>query len=148
MKGDKEFLPVSEGVVIENGGIYKGYEYIVSFVRDHRCGYVAINETDVEKLNVDFENCSYPDLNCHGGVTFYDRDNGLKDLLDIPCNDMWIGFDAIHAGDNHDHESSEKYGIEVSDFCRDHAWTDGEIRTYEYMENECKSIIDQLVELQ
>jgi hypothetical protein len=155
MKGEKEYLPIHEQVVIEGGGTYKGYEYLIVFTQHgHRCGYVAI--PDGLRVNSD-------DINCHGGVTFEDESHSAKDLLPTPCNDLWIGFDAAHWGDIACRKTSRKYfgHIEkaakqisvLEEICKE--ITEMELadpqfshKTYQYMENECHNIIDQLMESQ
>lgn len=56
MKGDKEFLPIDDHAVVEGGGHYKGYEFLITFVETgYRCGYVAIPpgiKYDSDKLYV------------------------------------------------------------------------------------------------
>jgi len=148
IKGDREILPIHKRAVIEGGGNYKGFEYLVTFTQyGTRCGYVAIP---------DGFRGDYTDIDCHGGVTFSERDHGAKDLLPIACNDLWIGFDCAHWGDMRDLETSKKYfpedmaiemyqelhkeihEMEKQDPHFSH-------KTYDYVEKECQSIIDQLL---
>ena len=151
MKGDKPFMLISADVVIEGGGTYKDHEYMIVFTESgYRCGYVAVK--DESKLTVS-EDWGYPDIRCHGGVTFYSSEHFSKDLLSVPCNDKWIGFDAAHAWDKQCMETSEKYFGETDSIKSrkenpwpqfyEHVWH----RSYEYMEKECHDIIDQLLEL-
>ncbi len=153
LKGDKKFLPVNEHCVIEGGGVYKGYEYLITFTRfGTRCGYVAIPQEHQD----DNEN-----IECHGGITFSGQDHNAKDLLPIPCNDLWIGFDANHFRDLPDYDLAATYFGKESERLRDlmkesKGWNEdltlgGLQRThksYGYIEMECKSIIDQLRGLQ
>jgi len=151
IKGDKDILPIHEQCVIEGGGNYKGFEFLITFTsHGTRCGYVAIPDGFGGSLS---------SIYCHGGVTFEGRDHGAKDLLPIPCNDTWIGFDCAHYGDSHDYETAKKYfvnpekfdflmeihkdveALEVTDPFFSH-------KTYEFVEKECQYIIDQLVEQQ
>jgi len=146
LKGDKEFLPINNLVVIEGGGLYKDYEYLITFVsHGHRCGYVAIPE-DID-INVD-------DISCHGDITFEDREHSAKALLPLPCNDLWIGFDAAHWNDVGCAKTIRKYfpHNKKIDFFEDSMMALSQFdnvthKTYEYMENECKSIIDQIIEM-
>jgi len=151
IKGDKDILPIHEQCVIEGGGNYKGFEFLITFTsHGTRCGYVAIPDGFGGSLS---------SIYCHGGVTFEGRDHGAKDLLPIPCNDTWIGFDCAHYGDSNDLELAKKYfgggrrfdilmeihkdveALEVTDPFFSH-------KTYEFVEKECQYIIDQLVEQQ
>lgn len=153
MKGDKDYLPIHDSAVIEGGGSYKGFEYLITFtINGSRCGYVAI--PDGVGVNSD-------DIFCHGGITFEERDHGAKDLLPLPCNDLWLGFDAAHYGDMFNYETTKKYfghnpdrlkeievreelhkpihELELKDHFSSH-------KQYDFMENECKEIIDQIIE--
>ena len=140
MKGDRETLPIHSEAVIEGGGYYKGYEYLITFTRHgSRCGYAAIPDSDRR---------DYDDICCHGGITFSDVDHCAKDLLPTPCNDLWIGFDAAHALDRHDMVKAKHYFPDleqdiIDSFNRVAKY--GKHRTYSYIEAECHSIIDQLV---
>lgn len=146
MKGDQEFLPVNPHCVIEGGGVYKGYEYLVTFTQfGTRCGYVAIPESHAGD-NVELE--------CHGGVTFSDTYHDAKQMLPVPCNDLWVGFDANHFQDAPDYDLTEKYfGKETAemfkrpDFYKDPIFHISH-KTYGFIECECKYMIDQLVESQ
>lgn len=163
LKGDKEVLYSSNRVAIEGGGTYKNYEYLIVFVSNgHRCGYVALHEKDrlyFEKEMQENED-SYPSIACHGGVTFYSADHHSKDLLNMSCDDMWVGFDAAHHDDERCHITASKYFpnnreaqdySELIGFCNmfeDGAFDDQPThKPYEYMEQECKNIIEQLCEI-
>ena len=76
------------GLIVEGGGVYKDYEYLITFTSlGHRCGYVALkgDEGYDKKEGYDL------DLDVHGGITFKDRTHSLKSS--IACDDEWIGFD-------------------------------------------------------
>lgn len=153
IKGDKDILPIHENAVIEGGGTYKGFEYLITFTsHGTRCGYVAVPD--------EFRGY-YSDVDCHGGITFEGNDHGAKDLLPIPCDDLWIGFDAAHYNDIHDMDTAKKYfpnlDQEIADsFNRINRTLDGFMdlspfrashKTYLFIEDECKSIIEQILEL-
>ncbi len=153
IKGEKEYLPIHETVVIEGGGVYKDCEYLIVFTEHgHRCGYVAIPD------GIDYV---VDEIDCHGGVTFEETYHRAKELLPVPCNDMWLGFDAAHWGDMPCRETSRKYfghsekalkKIEIIEEI--HKEVDEMERgdpnfshkTYDYMEKQCHYIIDQLLE--
>lgn len=184
LKGDKNVLPVPSlkregymrGIVIEDGGNYKGYDYLIT-VNDmgFRCGYVAlpsdhpINSFHEEKYN-------YPDLDVHGGITFFNF-NHLSEVFfgEDSCNDKWIGFDCGHGGDYFDLSQAriyfnddpeilrridsmldikDKVGKEMEQQFSGHALQSSSFadqwreihRTKEYVINECKNLIDQLIE--
>lgn len=159
IKGDREFL-VLPGVAVEDGGNYKEYEYLVTFTdRGHRCGYVAIDQSHpFYSKNVGWDNS--PDVHVHGGVTFFNKGTHIITCVlgKHSCEDLWIGFDAMHNGDGRDYElvkkvfcsnaesiSSINY-IEKIDRESPIMIYEGYHKTKEYMVNECKKLIDQLIE--
>lgn len=152
VKGNKEILICGE-IAIEGGDIYKNYEYLITFTaHGHRCGYVAI-PTNHPMHQFHNESYNYPDLYVHGGVTYFDDARFLELTDGHQCTDKWIGFDAGHYLDISCMDTAEKYfgetrwikfkkenpGIILDDKHSEH-------RTYSYMENQCKSLIDQLIE--
>lgn len=173
LKGDKEFLPVLDpqndprradhGLTVEGGGEYKGFHYLITFTGcGHRCGYVALPPEHILS-NKDLQlTCAsapepYDDLSVHGGITFHESGTHILERL-MPnkphCEDIWIGFDAAHYMDGRDWDCHEKY---YGKACKDALYAcgaefrhlterDETIRTYEFMENECKNLIDQLIE--
>lgn len=154
LKGDKEFLPLPNNqVVIEGGGNYKGFEFLITFTHyGTRCGYVAVppeTKYDSDELSV------------HGGVTFEDEHHGAKNLLPTPCNDVWIGFDAAHWGDSRDFNLAKHYfGQDKHEYLQielmeelhkdvkalERADPSFSHKTYDYMVDQCKSVIEQLIE--
>lgn len=180
LKGDKEFLAVPSiiemmrGIVIEGGGNYKDYDFLVTFNdMGFRCGYVALPS------NHPTNNCDedYPsDFEVHGGITFFDE-NHLSEAFfgENACKDKWLGFDCGHALDFNDLELAKLYfkdnekilhGIILSQSIKekveqdmerdfpgyivkkkssDCEWKE-ERRTKEYVISECKRLIDQLIE--
>lgn len=154
LKGDEPFMKYDDSTVVEGGGIYKGYEYLIIFVSyGHRCGYVALKEPETERFLKEKgeDKYYYPDLDCHGDVTFFEKTHRLKSLLPIPCDDFWIGFDAAHCWDKPCVKTIEKYfgNTDYLKFKKENAWMDihdddAAHRSYKYMELECLKVIDQL----
>jgi hypothetical protein len=150
VKGNKDIL-VNGEIAIEGGGVYKDYEYLITFTsHGHRCGYVAIPSS--HPLHKFYnEESNYPDLHVHGGVTFFDEPRFEELTNGHKCTDKWIGFDAAHYNDREDIEKSEEYFGETK-FIKfkknnsDITFCNGEHRSYSYMENECKRLIEQLIE--
>lgn len=146
LKGDKDFIlsPKNKDVAIEGGGSYKGYDYLIT-LNDFgiRCGYVAIPKTH-GLYNSDED---YPDYCVHGGVTFF----GEPHLIESDCGDKWIGFDAAHAYDAHDLKKIEQYFGEQNEsfrfmMSRDYYTACNDpVRDFDYMETECRNLIDQLI---
>lgn len=127
-----------------NIGLYKGYVYLIKHIstdtdeinyfreifegmdidNDWYNGYVILPKKHelVDKFYGDFEE-DY-DLKVHGGITF---SNYLRYVIDLEKigfeNRYTLGFDCNHAGDN---------PVDCNQ---------------EYVENECKKLIDQLINL-
>ena len=164
LKGDKEvLLPVGENghpwIAVEGGGMYREYEYLIVLNKSgHRCGYVAIppdhpannvgDRTNTYNKDTELDYCAL-DIDCHGGLTFGGKHHGMKDLLTTKCEDNWIGFDCGHYYDEHDFECVKKYyGQDSYEVIMKYRITCGDrtVRRYGYVEKECKSIIDQLID--
>jgi hypothetical protein len=114
-----------------------------------RCGYVAIPSKNKCNKEVNYE----MDIKCHGGITFIGDDHNLKNLLNNPCQDNWIGFDCGHYGDSSDFEALNKYFddnfiSESMKKCLELCSEGGIVRDFQYAEKQCKSIIDQLIEME
>lgn len=165
LKGDKEFIQVpfnhkgyNRGTVIETGGKYKGYDWLVVFQSmGFRCGYVAIPSD--HPMNESNKSC--PDnIEVHGGVTFFDENHLSKAFFgNKACTDKWIGFDAGHSWDILDMKSALKYFPDLSkeeikhiifmNSCRSEITNfDSNLRDKQYMEDQCKYMIDQLIEME
>ncbi len=169
LKGDKEVLvPDGEWIAVEGGGTYKDHEYIIVLnTSGHRCGYVAIppehpySQTPEEQRSILGRTSSHwdydsLDIDVHGGLTFMSPEHGLKDLLSVPCNDMWIGFDCGHYLDKCDVKMFRKYFGEEE--CKqkesffnamnhDDIDMGQTVKEYHYVEKQCHSIIDQLIQV-
>lgn len=166
MKGKQEVLvPEGNWIAVEGGGMYRDYEYLIVLnTNGHRCGYVAIpsshpysNTPEEERSFMSgntYKHYDYDSLNisCHGGLTFMSPDHGLKDLLPVPCNDIWIGFDCGHCWDSCDVEAMGKYfGQEMVEEKKSfisamNSYREQTVKSFNYTEKECHSIIDQLIE--
>lgn len=132
-----------ERIILES--FYKGYEWaIVHNGRGSRGGYVKVNP------NHPVHGKNYNDLDfiyCHGGLTFSEAD--------VPCdkevesNGWWLGFDCAHFDDLPD---PELFAYQPSmDFHRmflEGFVDDATIKDNEFVENECKKIINQLIHLE
>lgn len=141
----------SEGVVIEGGGEYNGYEFIVTFTpMGHRCGYVALPAD--HKMNKREEHFNgYGDIKCHGGITFAHNTHKIKKLLNIKCTDRWIGFDCAHWDDAKDYPALRKHFGEdcgvfqmIKKIPNFDSHKTGTTKSYNFVVGECKKIIDQL----
>lgn len=112
--------------------MYRDYRYAV-YQNDygHLNGYVLLKEDD------DREKAS--DLECHGGISFEDD---LSQIIPVESG-HWVGFDCNHYRDLAPfmNDRMRAAGIEPSSI------DDGIWRTEDYVVNNCKSMIDQLIEM-
>lgn len=106
-------------------GTAEGYEWVVSHnTMGYRCGYVKVVEGHP------WYGGGYDiDADVHGGVTFTEHD--------VPCgkgedSGYWVGFDCAHYLDAPDPELTEAPIPSVLQH--------GQIRTQEYVRNECISL--------
>ena len=97
-------------------------------VSGHLNGYVLLNpeETVGDTMIID----------CHGGITF---EGNLAEIIPVQAGN-WIGFDCAHYGDltPFADERLAAYGFDFG-VRYDEVW-----RTPEFIEENCKRIIDQL----
>ena len=169
LKGDKEVLvPDGKWIAVEGGGTYKDHEYLIVLnTSGHRCGYIAIpsdhpySQTPEETRELccrPYQHYDYDSLNIdvHGGLTFMSPDHGLKDLLPIPCTDMWIGFDCGHYLDKCDVKMFRKYFGEeevekkqsfFNAINHDDIETGQTVKDFNYVEQQCHNVIDQLIQV-
>lgn len=126
--------------IVESHFEYKGHDCICIFTASGiRCGYVSVDD------NKDF--WEY-DIDCHCGLSF-GASPLLKDFK--PKSDMYIGFDCSHICDGHDYDTALKYGlitekrynelIEMETLSPSFLQP---VRSLEYVENQCRKIVDQL----
>lgn len=112
---------------------YLKYDYkVISQPIGHRCGYVRIPKTS-KLYGKDYCHEDMPDFNVHGGLTFSGK---LKEL-----KGHWIGFDCAHLMDARDPSiMSEEYKKIFKE-----SMFEGAIRTEEYVIQECKNLIKQII---
>ena len=124
--------------VVEKQFNYKGHDCICIFsIRGVRCGYVSVS--DKEKTFYDY------DVECHCGLSF---DGELPDYCN-PKADYYIGFDCGHYCDGVDYDQAIKYNlIEQSEADYNKKLfsylDDRPVRDLDYVEANCRSIVDQL----
>ena len=135
---------------IESAFTYKDYKCVVLFQSlCHRCGYVGI-----PKGHSLYDIGDYDDIPvvCHGGVTYTSHNLHGFDT----CNDIfWIGFDCAHYNDGKDYEAGRKYfADDISHIESMARWEEldkqypcgEEVRSQEYVEEQCRQMVDQLIE--
>jgi hypothetical protein len=153
LKGEKEFWNIGK-IVIEDGGIYKDYEFLITFVNSgFRCGYVAIPENH-KLYNLEEHEAYGLDIDVHGGITFFDRHETIleRTIGNISCSDKWLGFDAGHYNDDFDEICLIKYFGKHNPLTK--LYSDNyrkaykmELKDKHFMINECKKLIDQIIEI-
>ena len=107
-------------------GEYNGFNYYVLNLGTHPCAYVDVTETKLK--NVEYDRI---DIECHGGLKYSEHK-----LLTVDKEGWFIGWDYAHAGDFAGYDL-----IYPSKRSPRRMWTTQEIV------DECKEVIDQLVEL-
>ncbi len=145
---------------IEVNEKYNGYEYLVyANSRGYRCGYVKIpkkhylyGKNYFNELNVKFNRTLNPFIDSEGNVTMsslFDVHGGITfagkgTSAEFNKRGWWIGFDCAHYEDKPyfelmDEEYKRNYSYEY------YQSSHGEIRSKEYVEQECKNLIDQII---
>ena len=124
--------------VVEKQFEYKGHDCICIFsIRGIRCGYVSVSDKEKPYDNYD--------IDCHGGLTF---DGELPDYYK-PKADYYIGFDCGHYCDGVDYDQAVKYDLieqSEADYSKKlfSYLDDRPVRDLDYVEANCKKIVDQL----
>lgn len=126
---------------------YKGFPCVVLFMpMGYRCGYVGI------PIESKFYGKSYDDIpvECHCGLTYASKKLHLQNDTSV----WWIGFDCGHCCDGYDvqkikelysdDENIMKQVERMPDFFK--IFSGNPVRTLEYCEEQCKSIVEQLME--
>lgn len=127
--------------VVEKQFQYKGHDCICVFNRNgFRCGYVS---TTLRRHYADF------DIECHFGLTF----SGALPEEYEPKEAFYIGFDCGHCWDGIDPKLAYELGLidEVTKEMFEKAFSylsDYPVRDVDYVEKQCKKIVDQLEELE
>lgn len=118
--------------VIEKQFEYKGHDCICVFTKfGFRNGYVSVKE------NKDF---SIYDIDCHCGLNY----NGKLPEYYNPKAHYYIGFDCGHICDGIDKNQAYKYGL-IDETTLEYMYDiDEPVRDLEYVEGQCRKIVDQL----
>lgn len=126
--------------IVESHFEYKGHDCICIFTAGgFRNGYVSVDD------NKDF---SEYDIDCHCGLSFgasyLNSDFNPKDA-------MYIGFDCGHICDGNDYDTALKYGLITEKHFNEFLEMQillptflEPVRSLEYVENQCRKIVDQL----
>lgn len=85
----------------------------------------------------------------HGGITY--ADGGKNSHHPIDSDYWWLGFDCGHYGDCPDYDLLEKLwgdNIIVQHRIQDRdIYEEYEVRTLEYVQQECRNLVDQIISL-
>lgn len=131
---------MSKFCIVEKQFEYKGHDCICIFTAaGYRCGYVSVdNDRDFTEYDIDCHCC------LSFGASYLNSDFNPKDT-------MYIGFDCGHICDGNDYDTALKYGlinekrfnellemqIHLPTFLQP-------VRSLEYVEEQCRKIVDQL----
>lgn len=160
-------------LIIESDFLHNGLRCVVLFTEmGHRCGYVGVNQehplyekgyTDsvptslIDKWKevqngtigkrgiIDIFCCDSDNprigilFDVHGGITY--SGNGKHDYP-VKSNLWFFGFDCAHCDDEKDIATMKLHNIDTS--LAEKFPTYGIVRTKEYVEDECKSLAEQL----
>ena len=124
---------------------YRGYKCVVTGSNmGHRCGYVGLN-----KPTDQMQNDSYSlDVDVHGGITYGER---RSDYPVESKNLFWLGFDCAHSCDGKDWELVKELNDETiykTLYQIENMYpSEAPVRTFDYVEWQLKSLVDQLVEM-
>lgn len=132
--------------IVEEEFEYDGYKCVVTLQRrGHRCGYVGV-PPEHPAFGLDYTSDILSEIWIHGGLTFANGGN----CYPVDGNYWWLGFDCAHYRDRTDIEAVLD-NFELEDFEIDllrerNEWHDpeGEIRTKEYVKEECMGLASQL----
>ena len=129
--------------IVEERFEYKGFPCVVLFQSlGFRTGYVGLPKGH-KYYGKEYD--SIP-VDCHCGLTY--SDNSLHQQTDTDI--WWIGFDCGHCCDGFDLEKLDEYfGNRIENqIMRDYHKMineEHEFRTLEYVKENCKAIVDQLL---
>ena len=127
--------------IVEKQFEYKGHDCICVFnCLGYRCGYVLVDDDN---------NYYEYDIVCHCGLSF--GASGLPKDYNPKKETYYIGFDCGHICDGNDYDLALRYGlinekqynnfiemqIHLSTFLQP-------VRSLEYVEEQCRKIVDQL----
>ncbi|MEE0100793.1 MAG: hypothetical protein U0I48_03535 [Acutalibacteraceae bacterium] len=126
---------------------YKGFPCVVVFMPGgYRCGYVGIPKTSKyfgkSEEKIPFE--------CHGGITYAGKCLPGREIEET----YWIGFDCAHCFDGRDEKLAREIYSNDKDMMRyiEAMKSIGEfnypvgVKSLQYVENECRKIVDQITE--
>ncbi len=156
---------------IEKDFVYRGYRCVVIFTdMGHRCGYVGVDENSslwkkdyydylpINKSKLEWENFSEESeditvgihFDVHGGITF--ADGGKNSEYPVESDFWWFGFDCAHYNDKIDIEKLKEYfpnsKLNETRINLYSNFSSGEVRTLDYVMDECKNLVDQIIEFE
>lgn len=108
-------------------GEYKGFNYYVLSLGTHPCAYVDVSDTKL--CGIDYDNI---DIKCHYGLTY-----SKPYLATVEKEGWFIGWDYAHHSDYTGYESCFPLEFRLK----------GKIWTTKEMVNECKEVIDQILNI-
>lgn len=116
----------SEKVEQIAAGTYKNFDYYVLNLKTHPTAYIDVTDSPLNGWDYD-----YFDISCHGGLGYSE-----STLKTVDKKGWFIGWDYAHYGDYVDYGNASLNNM----FPDKKKWTTEEIV------EECKNVIDQIVE--
>jgi hypothetical protein len=138
--------------IVESDFTYEGLRCVVLFqMLGYRCGYVGVPKVH-ELYGKDYDDV-YDKLEdgVHGGLTY--AGGGEESEYPVESNLWWLGFDCAHYGDGKDLDLAKEYFKEDEKIVKQLEMTAQiesmypiyePVRSLQYVENECKSLVNQI----
>lgn len=129
--------------LVEKDFEYRGLRCVTVFGNTgYRNGYVGIPEGN------EYYGCDYSsvDIDCHGGLTY--GSGGKNSTYPVKSHLWWLGLDCGHCWDGQDLELAMKeftYMKRTLEIMSEFK-TDLPVRSVEYVSQQCKKIVDQLLD--
>ena len=129
---------------------YKGYKCACVFnAGGYRCGYVAVDESH-PYYKMDYTDDGPNEVMCHWGLTYSGKGRHFYDDFD---DLWWFGFDCGHCEDGMDCDTALRYGLisgveyNVGMEMQEALNMDENVtvKTKEFVEENCKMIVEQLI---
>ena len=116
----------------------------------YRCGYVFIPKNN-KYYDKNYEKIP---VSCHGGLTYSAKKLFGQNDIDT----WWVGLDGAHCGDGYDIEKAKEWFANDEQVMKQltvleqtgyfSVCEEDQVRTLDYVEENCRSIVDQLIQLE
>ena len=124
---------------MEHQEIYKGYHIVCMFVTAHRCGYIGLPKGH-KYAGKDYDAI---DVSVHGGLTYSEHAPSFR----LGGFEYYLGFDCGHWQDAPDIETMKRHGADEKYLSCWSAFPGDVVRTQQYVIEECKSVVNQIIDM-